>query len=276
MINDIKDIERCGGAGDDVHVCQGELQSSALISFKPLSPHSWEESAPAVGSAMILSESHAVQLNNAVIPPLMDPANCIPNHFMVTVPRLYPHQKPLTRCMEPSVAQGVYLDRNGYIHHPELGENWSAVKNLSTVVEVLRQIRLALLQHMRDQSYATISAVAEEEEVTSNGDSTVESSAEPRNHSPPPPHNTFHVGTSIPPLLISTLEGTLLQPGMDIPSHSPLPSPVGPRDVMGNLSARHYHPQFVHNTPIKLKLAADNTHLRSSNDSAMDDGSPGL
>ena len=60
--------------------------------------------------------------------------------FSVTVPRYYPHVKPIVQCLD-FVVESLYIHADGTVHHSSLMDNWTALYSLSTVIEVLHCVR---------------------------------------------------------------------------------------------------------------------------------------
>lgn len=66
-----------------------------------------------------------------------------PYEFIFTITRYYPHAAPTILCVQSTPGQYAcdYILRDGTVRHPSLGDNWSAIGSLATVVDVLESIR---------------------------------------------------------------------------------------------------------------------------------------
>lgn len=63
-----------------------------------------------------------------------------PSRFSITVPRYYPHARPIVKCLDYFV-ESLHLYANGTVYHSSLMDNWTALYSLSTVIEVLHCVR---------------------------------------------------------------------------------------------------------------------------------------
>eukprot|EP01035_Chromulina_nebulosa_P026749 gene26749-35059_t len=63
-----------------------------------------------------------------------------PSRFSITVPRYYPHARPIVQCLDHFV-ESLHLHANGIVYHSSLMDNWTALYSLSTVIEVLHCVR---------------------------------------------------------------------------------------------------------------------------------------
>ena len=69
-----------------------------------------------------------------------------PHTFLITISKYYPHTCPQIKCLqdnEENYFHNEYIALNGIISHPNLGENWSALGSLWTVIEILDSVRNA-------------------------------------------------------------------------------------------------------------------------------------
>ena len=87
----------------------------------------------------------------------------IPTIFRVNIPRFYPHNAPEVYCLDEEYSsRGRFtcpyiLSTTGEISHDGLGESWSAIGSLTTVIEILQNIRIMIQQNpqLRLQSSPT-------------------------------------------------------------------------------------------------------------------------
>lgn len=71
-------------------------------------------------------------------------ADCeIPRIFMITISRFYPHTCPNIKCLQPQIMTSEYILPDGSIQHSALGDNWSALGSLWSIIEILTFIRTA-------------------------------------------------------------------------------------------------------------------------------------
>jgi len=90
---------------EDVSIEQTETPSVAIITFKP-------------------------------------PLPGIPNRYIVSVPKFYPHNPPIVRCADPGFEKvSRFWDSAGQVTHPGLTSDWTAMNSLQTVILTLRLIR---------------------------------------------------------------------------------------------------------------------------------------
>ena len=77
----------------------------------------------------------------------------IPTIFRVNIPRFYPHNSPEVYCLDEEYScRGRFmcpyiLSTTGEISHDGLGESWSAIGSLTTVIEILQNIRIMIQQN---------------------------------------------------------------------------------------------------------------------------------
>ena len=77
----------------------------------------------------------------------------IPTIFRVNIPRFYPHNAPEVYCLDEEYSsRGRFmcpyiLSTTGEISHDGLGESWSAIGSLTTVIEILQNIRIMIQQN---------------------------------------------------------------------------------------------------------------------------------
>jgi ubiquitin-protein ligase len=64
-----------------------------------------------------------------------------PVTFKISVPRYYPHNPPIIFCVSNGFPCPFILP-TGEIVHPGLREEWSAIRTLRTVIDILQSIRL--------------------------------------------------------------------------------------------------------------------------------------
>ena len=64
-----------------------------------------------------------------------------PSIFLVTVPRYYPHNAPLVRCLEGGFTCD-HFNASGEVIHQKLNTDWFATSSLITVITILEEIRL--------------------------------------------------------------------------------------------------------------------------------------
>jgi len=102
-----------------------------------------------------LKEIECYGLENIEINLTDDPASIIvhfndemtsykPSIFSIKVPRHYPHNHPTVMCLQEQYILPCcsFLQSNGIINHPELVENWDALKSTIHVIKVIANIRL--------------------------------------------------------------------------------------------------------------------------------------
>jgi ubiquitin-protein ligase len=65
----------------------------------------------------------------------------LPNRFIVSVPRYYPHNAPAVQCLDTAFYGNNFFDETGRTLHPLLTTQWTAIYSLQTVVLVLREMR---------------------------------------------------------------------------------------------------------------------------------------
>mgnify|MGYP000193211741 CR=1 FL=1 len=73
----------------------------------------------------------------------IDNTNICPSRFLVTVPRYYPHNKPILKCLDTIYKNQFILD-NYNITHPIIDE-WTAMKSLQDIIECLQFIRATFI-----------------------------------------------------------------------------------------------------------------------------------
>lgn len=66
--------------------------------------------------------------------------NNTPNRFLVTVPRYYPHDRPLVKCLEHGFICD-YINFAGEVNHSFLTDQWSAIGTLKNIIDLLIFIR---------------------------------------------------------------------------------------------------------------------------------------
>ena len=76
----------------------------------------------------------------------------IPTTFRVSVPRFYPHNSPIVHCLDEGYSTRgnfacPYILPSGEIMHDGLGESWSAIGSLATVIDILQNIRVLVQQN---------------------------------------------------------------------------------------------------------------------------------
>lgn len=64
----------------------------------------------------------------------------VPCHFSVEIPKYYPHDRPLVRCLNPC-KPSPFIREHGIVCHPSLADGWVATNSLYTVVEILQLVR---------------------------------------------------------------------------------------------------------------------------------------
>jgi hypothetical protein len=64
----------------------------------------------------------------------------LPNNFLITISRYYPHSCPVIRCLNIRFPC-EYISVDGIIEHPSLGDNWTAIGSLMTIIDILQSIR---------------------------------------------------------------------------------------------------------------------------------------
>ena len=68
-----------------------------------------------------------------------------PSVFLVTVPRYYPHNAPMVRCLEDGFSSDFFRASGEVVHH-KLDSDWFATSSLVTVIDILKEIRLSFAQ----------------------------------------------------------------------------------------------------------------------------------
>ena len=77
-----------------------------------------------------------------------------PNRFEVTVPKRYPHDPPVVRCIDDGFSCR-FIDQKGVVMHQGLRNNWTAICTLGHVVQILQSIRSLFLGLHDDAMDAT-------------------------------------------------------------------------------------------------------------------------
>ena len=77
-----------------------------------------------------------------------------PNRFEVTVPKMYPHDPPVVRCIDDGFSCR-FIDQKGVVMHQGLRNNWTAICTLGHVVQILQSIRSLFLSLHDDTMDAT-------------------------------------------------------------------------------------------------------------------------
>lgn len=109
---------------DHISVEETESSSSIIITFK----------FPTVLSYDIGISDHTSEIE-------------IPRAFLITISRFYPHTCPQIQCIQPNIVSSAYILPDGNVQHPALGDNWSALGSLWTVIEILTFIRSEYANH---------------------------------------------------------------------------------------------------------------------------------
>ena len=69
-----------------------------------------------------------------------DLSSLCPKSFHVTVPRFYPHDLPIVKCLD-SGFHNEFLDADGIVRHINLAERWTALNNLADILNTLESVR---------------------------------------------------------------------------------------------------------------------------------------
>eukprot|EP01041_Mallomonas_annulata_P010516 gene10516-21930_t len=67
-----------------------------------------------------------------------------PQTFQITIPRFYPHDKPIVRSLDKGFFN-EYIDMEGKINHVNFGANWTAICSISDIIATLQHVRISFL-----------------------------------------------------------------------------------------------------------------------------------
>lgn len=114
-------------------VSRASRPNSAVIEFDPISVAQYVATDNATGSQLPLYHQYGSTMRRDILP----------SRFLVTVPRYYPHRPPVIRCLDSrGLSFPPHLDTDGTVHHISLESEWSPIKTLQSVVQVLHDLRV--------------------------------------------------------------------------------------------------------------------------------------
>lgn len=65
----------------------------------------------------------------------------LPSTFLIEVPKYYPHERPVVKCLDGGVRSPFISEQTGLVIHSQLCELWVATFSLSEVLSVLKSVR---------------------------------------------------------------------------------------------------------------------------------------
>lgn len=126
---DIEELRELTG----VSVSRASRPNSAVIEFDPISVAQYVATDTSSSSQVPLFHQYGSTMRRDILP----------SQFLVTVPRYYPHQPPVVCCLDSrGLSFPPHLDADGTVHHPSLQSEWSPIKTLQSVVQVLHDLRV--------------------------------------------------------------------------------------------------------------------------------------
>ena len=140
---DIEEVRRLTG----VSVSRASRPNSAVIEFDPISVAQYVATDTSSGSQLPLFHQCGTTMRRDILP----------SQFLVTVPRYYPHRPPLIRCLDSrGLSFPPHLDADGTVHHVSLESEWSPIKTLQSVVQVLHDLRVYISSQTPSSIGATL------------------------------------------------------------------------------------------------------------------------
>jgi ubiquitin-protein ligase len=69
-----------------------------------------------------------------------------PSIYLIMVEKYYPHQRPIVKCLQENY-QCISILISGEVVHTALCDEWTAINSLSTIIDVLNNIRINNYSH---------------------------------------------------------------------------------------------------------------------------------